>query len=209
MSKSVTVIDYGVGNLHSVFKALGEVGAAAHLTGEPREVERAERLVLPGVGAFADGMAGLGRRNLVPALREYFARGRPFLGICLGMQMLLTESEEFGSHQGLDVIPGKVALIPRTSNLKVPHMGWNSLRPPPNRTWSGTVLETTPPGTLVYFVHSYTVVPDREEDRLADALYGDCRVAAAIQRGNVLGFQFHPEKSGPTGLAMLASFLRL
>ena len=209
MSVRVTVIDYGAGNLHSVGKALREAGAEVCVTDNPGEVRQADRLVLPGVGAFADGMKGLRDRGLVDTLREYFGTERPFLGICLGMQMLLQRSEEFGDHEGLGFIPGRVVGIPFHPGFKVPHVGWSRIAPPLNRSWAGTILSETPPGTRVYFVHSYSAVPEVESDRLADTLYGGYRISAAIQRGSVIGCQFHPEKSGALGLTMVRRFLAL
>lgn len=212
MDKTVTVVDYGLGNIFSVSRAVERVGARVHLTDRPAEILAAERLILPGVGAFAVGMEGLCERGLVAPIREYAASGRPLLGICLGMQMLMGASEEFGNHEGLGIIPGRVAAIggrhADATALKVPHIGWNALaRPAARRAWDGTILEGVEQGSGAYFVHSFTVVPAREEDRLADAGYGDCRISAAIQRGNVSGCQFHPEKSGPVGLRIVANFV--
>lgn len=209
MSNSVVVIDYGSGNLHSVIKAFRELGCDVRVTDNPGEVERADRLVLPGVGAFADGIGGLRSRNLLPALDAYVARQRPFLGICLGMQMLFTESDEFGHHTGLNIIPGRVAEIPLRPGFKVPHIGWSRIHPRPGGSWTGSILGDTPDGTRVYFVHSFSAVPEQETDRLADTDYGGYRISAAVQRGNVIGCQFHPEKSGPIGLTMVQKFLSL
>lgn len=212
MPKQITIVDYGVGNISSVSRAIQHFGAEARLTDNPEEIINATRLVLPGVGAFLNGMQGLRERGLVEPLRAYAASGRPFLGICLGMQMLLTVSEEFGEHEGLGIIPGRV--LPVAANnangipLKVPHIGWNSLSMPPLRqTWDGTILEGVSVRSSVYFVHSFTAVPTREEHRLADTMYGDCRISAAIQMGNVSGCQFHPEKSADVGLHIIKNFL--
>jgi imidazole glycerol-phosphate synthase subunit HisH len=158
------------------------------------------------VGAFADGMAGLRKRGLVEPLLEFIATGRPFLGICVGMQVLLSESEEFGRHEGLGVIEGKVELIPKAPGRKVPHIGWN--RVTAVAPWTGTPLEPLDPNPMLYFVHSYTCVPSREADRLADVDYHGHRLSAAIRKDNVVGVQFHPEKSGPAGLVVLARYLR-
>lgn len=204
--KHVVVVDFGLGNLHSVVKALRHEGAEVTLTEDPDEVRRADRLVLPGVGAFADGMEGLRKRDLIEPLREFIASGRPFLGICVGMQVLLGESEEFGQHAGLGIIEGKVSLIPRAEGRKVPHIGWN--RVTPAGSWADTPLEPLESGTMLYFVHSYTAVPTREEHRLADADYAGHRISAAVRKDNVVGVQFHPEKSGAAGLLVLARYLR-
>lgn len=206
---NVVVVDYGIGNVHSVLKALRHEGAAVSLTSDVGEISSAERLVLPGVGAFADGMRELSARGLVEPLRRYLEAGRPFLGICLGMQLLLSESEEFGRHEGLGFFPGRVVKLDVRAGVKVPHIGWTPIVEPANGRFVGTFLEGTETGTMTYFVHSFSAVPEREEDRLADADYGGFRVSAAISRGRVAGCQFHPEKSGPRGLAMLRRFLSL
>ena len=182
MNTQVTVIDYGSGNLHSVIKALRESGAELRVTDEPTAVRDANRLVLPGVGAFADGMEALERRNLVPALLEFFATERPFLGICLGMQMLLTESEEFGVRRGLGVIPGRVVKIPGRPGFKVPHVGWSKFNPGPGGSWDNSLLADTPLGTRAYFVHSFSATPENEDDWLAVTDYGGFRIAAAVRR---------------------------
>lgn len=207
----VTVVDYGLGNLYSVQRALETCGAHVSVTSVPEEIEAAERLVLPGVGAFADGMQGLYERELVEPLRKYAGTGRPLLGICLGMQMLATASEEFGEHAGLSFIPGRVvAIADKTVDgrpHKIPHIGWTSLMPAAGTQWSGTPLEETVTGTPVYLVHSYHVVPRDPVHLLAECEYGGHRITAAICTGKIFGFQFHPEKSGPAGLAILRRFL--
>lgn len=204
----VTVVDYGIGNIHSVVKALKHVGASVILTADPDEVTSAARLVVPGVGAFADGMAKLRDRHLDKAVIDHAASGKPLLGICLGMQMLLSQSSEFGNHAGLDIISGSVIpLVPR-DGVKVPQIGWNAMYPVGETTWTHPYLRGLPPDPMVYFVHSYTAAPTNEKDRLADADYGGQRVSAAIARDNVVGFQFHPEKSGQLGLDILSRFLR-
>lgn len=210
--KRVTIVDYGLGNIFSVSRAIEHCGAEVLLTDRPAALLESEFLVLPGVGAFANGMNGLQERGLIEPLRTYAASGRPLLGICLGMQMLVSRSSEFGEHEGLDIIPGWVAPIDGRNAegvaLKVPHIGWTPLRRPPAReTWTDTLLDGVPESSSVYFVHSYTVVPEVEAHRLADVFHGDCRVSAAIQMGNVSGCQFHPEKSGPVGLRIVRNFL--
>jgi len=212
MTAAVTVIDYGIGNIFSVTRALEHCGATVALSGRAEDILAAPRLVLPGVGAFANGMQGLRERGLVEPIRQYAASGRPLLGICLGMQMLFARSLEFGEHEGLGLIPGTIAPIvakgPDGVALKVPHIGWTALeRPPGCATWAGTLLDGVREGENCYFVHSFTAVPERESSRLADASYGDCRISAAVREGNVYGCQFHPEKSGETGLRMVANFV--
>lgn len=211
MSNTVTLIDYGVGNLLSVARAFEYCGANVVLSDDPVEIERAERLVLPGVGAFADGMQGLKDRGLLDPIHRYAYSGRPLLGICLGMQMLATTSEEFGEHQGLGLIPGRVRAIPSIATdgtpLKSPHIGWSPLQLPDQTLWSDSLLADTAPGTSVYLVHSYAVEPDDQGHLLSVCIYGGHRIVTGIRRGAIVGCQFHPEKSGPAGLRMLAAFL--
>lgn len=212
MSGKVTVIDYGIGNLFSIANALRHCSADMELTGDPAAVAGADRLILPGVGAFRDGMDGLHRRGLAEAISAFIARERPFLGICLGMQMMLDRSEEFGLYEGLGLIPGSAVRIEATGAEgrphKIPHIGWSELARS-GRPWEGTLLEGISEGECAYFVHSYTAVPDGEEYRLADTFYDGRRLSAVIARGHVYGTQFHPEKSGAYGLKMLNTFLGL
>lgn len=210
----MTVVDYGMGNLLSVMRAFEHCGAEVALADSPGEIERADRLVLPGVGAFADGMEGLGKRDLVEPVRAFAASGRPFLGICLGMQMMLEGSEEFGEHEGLGLIPGKVVAIPPTgtdgSPHKIPHIGWNGIYPPgAGGVWDGSVLEGLPHGAPMYFVHSFMAVPRDGTRRLADSKYGGITISAVIRSGSAYGCQFHPEKSGESGLKMIRKFIEL
>lgn len=210
--KNVTVVDYGLCNLRSVTRAFEHCGAQVEVTDSCDVIREASYLVLPGVGAFADGMAGLERRHLVEALRTYATTERPFLGICLGMQMMLDCTEEFGVHRGLGMIPGKVVAVPATgadgTPHKIPHIGWNELVMPEGRQgWEGTVLEGVRPGGAVYFVHSFMAVPDDAADYLAVCQYTGRTITAAIQRGSLQGCQFHPEKSAHEGLRVLRRFL--
>jgi glutamine amidotransferase len=208
MKPRASVVDYGLGNLHSVIKALAFVGAEVDVAADGASVARAERLVLPGVGAFADGMAGLHGRGQVEALRKFAASGRPLVGICLGAQLLLGGSEEFGQHEGLGIIPGRVAMIP-AGEAKLPHVGWGRLQPPAGRAWENTLLAGTAPGTWAYFVHSLHCVPSDAAAVLAIVRHGPHELTAVLRRDNVTGFQFHPEKSGQQGLAILRSFVSL
>ncbi len=205
----VTIIDYGVGNLLSVQRGFEHCSARVTVTSDPDVILRSERLVLPGVGAFRDAMAELDQRRLPAVIRSYVASGKPLLGICLGMQMLLEESEEFGVTKGLGLIPGKVVPAPSQTvsgePQKIPHIGWNALHPASD-SWAGTFLEGILPGSSVYFVHSFMAQPKEAQHRLADCLYGGHHVPAVIGSGNVLGCQFHPEKSGEVGLSILRAF---
>ena len=205
----ITIIDYGMGNLRSVQKGFERVGFNALVTADPREAGQAERLVLPGVGAFRDCMDNLRQGGFIDPILRHVESGRPFLGICLGLQLLFTESEEFGRHQGLDIIPGKVVRFPAglrqgDEALKVPHMGWNQIeirRPAP-------VFKGVEEGVSVYFVHSYYVVPEDESMVATVTDYG-IPFCSAVWRDNVVATQFHPEKSQQVGLQMLKNFAKL
>lgn len=214
MQPDVCVIDYGVGNLLSVRRGFEQCGARVTVTDDPAKILAAPRVVLPGVGAFANGMSELVKRRLDAVVRDVARRGTPLLGICLGMQMLLDESDEFGQSKGLGIIPGRVITVPKTGTnghpQKIPHLGWNALAVSPGRSgWSDTILADVAPGEAVYFVHSFMAAPDDPADRLADSLYGGVAVSAAIGRGKVFGCQFHPEKSGDVGLKVLRRFLEV
>lgn len=215
MSNVVTVIDYGVGNLFSVQRALEHCGATVNLVTDPQALKNASKVLLPGVGAFPDAMRALSENGMDQAIKAYAASGAPLFGICLGMQMLLDTSNEFGSVDGLGLIPGHVMPIPDIDStgakLKIPHIGWSDLVLPEGRSsWAGTLLDSIEARqSAVYFVHSYMAVPHTAAHRVADCKYGDTSVAAVIARENVWGAQFHPEKSGKVGLAMLHNFVNL
>lgn len=207
MDRRVVIVDYGLGNLASVERALRHLGAAPEISSDPASLADAPRAVLPGVGAFGTAMRNLGERGLVEALRAYAAGGRPLLGICLGMQLFMERSEEGGDHEGLGLIPGRVTRIP-ASGAKVPHVGWAALSPSP-RPWAGSLLEGVAPGSALYFVHSYFVSPARPDDVLATTHYGASRYCSVLQRGGLAGCQAHPEKSSDAGLKILQNFLEM
>jgi len=214
MNLTVTIVDYGVGNLLSVARAFTYCGAEVVLTDNPNTIKNAKRLVLPGVGAFADGMSSLQQRNLVSVLQEFAKTERPFLGICLGMQMLMDSSEEFGFHEGLGLIPGKVVEIPKAGHdgvpHKIPHIGWNMLQKPAHQPdWQNSLLADIALGSASYFVHSFMAVPYQQQHRFADTNYNGQIISAVIRSGNIYGCQFHPEKSGELGLQMVKNFLQL
>lgn len=210
--RKVVVIDYGLGNLMSVKRGLEKVGAEAHLSNNATEILSATHVVLPGVGAFGNAMAALNSYGLVRVLQDIAEMGTPLLGICLGMQLMLDESEEFGYTKGLGLIPGKVIAIPKESEsgkpLKIPHIGWSALGQAGLSSWKNSVLEDTQPGASVYFVHSFMAQPIEPSVRLADCTYGEHGIAAVLRRENITGCQFHPEKSGPVGLDMLKNFIK-
>lgn len=197
----VTMVDYGIGNVRSVQKALEHVGAEVALTANPDVIRTSAKVVLPGVGAFGAGMAALEERGLIGAIRETAGRGRWLLGICLGMQLLFEESEEMGRHEGLGLLPGRAVRFAATE-LKVPHVGWNEIE----HDGSHLLLEGVPAGEHAYFVHSYYCVPADEGDVIARTEYG-LRFAAIAGRGKIAGIQFHPEKSQQIGLRILQNFV--
>lgn len=208
---NVVVIDYGVGNLLSVLRGIEVCGASPILTSCPDKIINAKKLILPGVGAFANGMKGLAEKNLIEPIKEYVSMNKPFLGICLGMQMILDESHEFGVTKGLGLIPGKVLSIKSISssnkNLKIPHIGWSSLRPgKKSQTWKNTILGNAQNEDSVYFVHSFFAVPENEENTLAVCSYAENDLCAVINHKNIYGCQFHPEKSGEVGIGILNYF---
>lgn len=197
----IAIIDYGMGNLHSVSKAVERLGREAVVTSDPRDIMAAEGAILPGVGAFGDAMDNLRETGLRETTLRYAESGKPLLGICLGMQLLFAESEEHGRHEGLGLLPGKVVRF--RGPYKVPHMGWNRLlfrQPSP-------LLNGLEEG-YVYFVHSYHAIPQQPSDLLATTDYFQA-VTAIVGRDNVYGMQFHPEKSGELGMRLLERFLGL
>ncbi|AET66426.1 imidazole glycerol phosphate synthase, glutamine amidotransferase subunit [Desulfosporosinus orientis DSM 765] len=195
----IGIVDYGRGNLRSVEKALEKVGHEARIMGTPQELEEVNGLILPGVGAFADAMQALKEGEWIKPLLRFAASGKPFLGICLGMQVLFEVGEEHGEHVGLGLLAGRVVKFP--PGKKVPHMGWNSL-------WikqSSPLLEGIPDQSYFYFVHSYYAVPAESRDIIAASDYG-IEFPAVVGKKNVWGAQFHPEKSSPWGLQLLTNF---
>lgn len=196
------IVDYGMGNLRSVQKAFEHLGVAAQITTNPRDLATADKVILPGVGAFRDAIAELKRLDFVTALKDHVASGKPFLGICLGLQLLFDVSYEDGEYEGLGIVPGKVVRFPPQPDLKVPHMGWNGL----NITQPNCPLfQGVAAGSHVYFVHSYHVVPTDSSVIAATSDHGGPFVAA-IARGNLVATQFHPEKSQKVGLQLLKNF---
>lgn len=209
MKKKVVILDYGIGNVKSIFNALLEIGAEPSLSSDKKVIMEAEALILPGVGAFHKGMSNLKEANLIGVIIEYVATGKPILGICLGMQMLLDESDEFGLTKGLGLIPGRVQKLKLQEGSKdrLPHISWNEIKEPQIGRWNNSLLKSTKTNTDVYFVHSFVAVPSNDEHALALANYGNSDFCAAVQKDNITGVQFHPEKSGKEGLQILKTFL--
>ncbi len=198
----ITIIDYGMGNLRSVQKALEHVGFKTFITSDPDDAAKASKVVLPGVGAFGDAMVNLRNYELIDVTKDCIARGVPLLGICLGFQLLFSESGEGGLHKGLNIMPGKVKRFP--PGQRVPQIGWNQI----HIKRKCQILEDVPDGSFFYFVHSYYVVPENESYTVAVTDYGIDYVSIA-SKGNTFGVQFHPEKSQDLGLRILENFGKL
>lgn len=213
MSKpKVGVIDYGMGNLLSVRRGFEYCNAEVTTTSDRKTILEASHIVLPGVGAFGCAMDALINSDLIEVIHSVVNSGKPFFGICLGMQLLLSESEEFGLTKGLGLIPGRVVPIPTKSSSgmvqKIPHIGWGALKHSSERvSCEGTLLKGIPVGASTYFVHSFMVKLDDPEHSISECVYGDQTINAIIMRDNIMGCQFHPEKSGKIGLDILKNFL--
>lgn len=204
-SKNIVMIDYGASNIRSAQKAFEHIGASITLTADPHIVQQANKLVLPGVGAFGAGIDALRARNLDEVICEKVQQGVPLLGICLGMQFLFESSDEMGQHQGLGLVPGHVTRFDLAgTDLKVPHMGWNQIE----HHGHHFLLQNVPTGAFVYFVHSYYCIPARKEDTVAETCYGHV-YTSIVARENVFGIQFHPEKSQRYGLQILRNYMDL
>lgn len=194
----IAVIDYGAGNLHSVKNALDYIGAKSKITGNAEEIMSADAVILPGVGAFGDCMSSLKEHGLIDTVKAAAQSGKPFLGICLGLQLLFEESEESPGVEGLGIFKGKIVKIPDKHGLKIPHMGWNNIElTKPSKLLSGN--------PYVYFVHSYYLCCEEENLVSAYTEYGE-KLAVAVERGNIFAVQFHPEKSGEAGMEILRRF---
>ena len=213
-SQPISVIDYGVGNLLSVQRGFDNCGAEVKFISTPAEITASEKLVLPGVGAFPNAMASLSNLDLVSAIQDFSSTGKPMLAICLGMQLLLDESEEFGKTKGLGIIEGLVTAIPNIDSAgikqKIPHIGWNELHTRQSKeTWQDSILSGLSIGDATYFVHSYMATPKNKGNLLAYTPYGAIDVPAVITKKYITGCQFHPEKSGEVGLSILRNFMKL
>ncbi len=216
-SHQVAIVDYGMGNLYSVKHACQHVGLRAVITSSAEEILAARAVILPGVGAYRDAMETLSRLDLASVIRDVAASARLLVGICLGMQLLMSESEEYGRHEGLGIVPGRVLKLPDREHgqpVKVPHIGWTGIhRPPAQPTstdpWHGSFLDDVAEGEPMYFVHSYFVKPERADVVLSTSSYGDESFCSSLTRGNVMACQFHPERSGPAGLHVYRNLAQL
>jgi len=209
--KTIAIVDYGLGNLYSISKALQCFAKEVVITNDPKIISSADGVVIPGVGAFVAGMRGLKEKKLIEPLKDFAASGKPMLGICLGAQLMLSWGFEFGKHRGLDIITGTVKPFPGsvTKKEKVPHIGWSGITPPKKESWNNTIFAGINDHASVYFVHSYTMIPDDSADIIALAEYGGLNFCAAIKKGRVYGTQFHPEKSGEIGLSIIKNFINI
>ena len=213
--QSVVIVDYGLGNLFSVQRALNMVGAKdTKISHDQADIENAGRVVLPGVGAFGDGMKNLEERELVSTLQKYAESGRPILGVCLGMQLIMSQSEEFGLHAGLDLVPGNVRRLESDTKggFKIPHIGWNALEKSSGNwagagIWDETVLDGIEEGASMYFNHSFIVVPEDQSVSLATTNYGKDAYCSVLRMDNITGAQFHPELSGEDGMRLYRNFI--
>lgn len=203
---NIAIIDYKLSNLFSVKHACEHVGLKASITSSGKEIINSRAAILPGVGAFGDAMNNLHNLKIVQAIKDFIKSGKPFLGICLGMQLLFTESEEFGQHEGLNIIPGKVIKFPHKNSrqqiVRVPQIGWNAINIPYDnpQKWQNTPLSNLTNGEFMYFVHSFFTIPRNKNDILTVTKYEETEYASGIIHDNVIAFQFHPEKSGPEGI---------
>jgi glutamine amidotransferase len=206
----IALIDYDLGNVRSILSAFKNQGANIFLTNDKNKILESDGVILPGVGAFKYGMDSLKKYDLVDTINEYIQTGKPFMGICLGMQMLFDESEEFGNTLGLGLIPGRVIKFPKkdVNSEKLPHISWNELNSK-DKKWFGTILEDVNKGTDMYFVHSFVVQPEDENSILSSTNYLGYSFCSSVKKDNIYGCQFHPEKSGKAGLKIIKNFIRI
>lgn len=211
MKKKVAIIDYELGNLFSVLQACRYVGLEGFITNDRTEINNADAIILPGVGAFGAAMEKLNKLELVEDLKDFSASDKPFLGICLGMQLLFSRSEEFGNHKGLDIIQGEIKKFSSSSNtiIKIPQVQWNTIDEIKENQWGNTILHGIPPSTFMYFVHSYYCKPNDPDKTLCTTTYGKEKYSSIVQQNNTIGIQFHPEKSGPYGLSIYENFSKM
>ncbi|WP_461789342.1 imidazole glycerol phosphate synthase subunit HisH [Pedobacter sp.] len=211
MKKKTVIIDYGLGNLYSIAQACAHVGSTPVITSDREEIINSDSVILPGVGAFKVAMDHLNEMNLTNTIVEFANTGKPLMGVCLGMQLLFEQSQEFGEHAGLGIIPGAVKRFPQEYNqnkLKIPHIGWNKLFKS-NVEWEKTPLSEVAETDFMYFVHSYYAEPAELSSVLTYTYYQDFKYCSSVQKNNIFGFQFHPEKSGEAGLTIYKNFLSI
>lgn len=207
----IAIIDYDAGNLYSVLHACNFVGLDAEISSDPKVLASADGAILPGVGAFGEAMNNLKKLKLVEPIKEFITSGKAFMGICLGFQLLFSESEEFGHFKGLDIVSGKVVRFPNDNKgklIRVPQIGWNAIGAKDKKVWQNSYLKNVKEGAFMYFVHSYYCVPKDKKDVLSLTNYEGIEYASAIKKGNLYAFQFHPEKSGKEGIKIYQEFAK-
>ena len=220
LTKKITIVDYGMGNIFNLSRALEELNCDVEVSSDVDKIKNADKLLLPGVGAFKDGINGLKAKNLDIAINEYILKERPIMGICLGMQLLLSSSEENGQHQGLDIIKGTVKKFKKpnqkSADYKIPQIGWNTLNPLNKNSnfegysdWKDTILNGFIESPYMYFLHSYYVMLNYPEIIVAQTSYGQNQFCSVFQKNNIIGCQFHPERSAEKGLKLLNNFLKI
>jgi len=210
MSKKVVIIDYGLGNLFSIKQACEHVGYSVEISCDPKKILKADGLILPGVGAFGNAMESLSSKNLISPIFEFIRTGRPFMGICLGMQLLFTESEEYGKQNGLNLLNGTIVKFPdfNLTNYRVPQIQWNKIFPSTRNSWAETPFRSIKAGEYMYFVHSYFAQQIDDGIILSLTKYANIEYPSAVLKDNILGIQFHPEKSSYEGLKIYRNWLK-
>ncbi|MFA4995843.1 MAG: imidazole glycerol phosphate synthase subunit HisH [Patescibacteria group bacterium] len=212
--KKIAIIDYKAGNLYSVQHACSFIGLDSKITSDKDEILKADGAILPGVGAFGEAMENIKAMELIDPIRDFVKSGKPFMGVCLGLQLLFSESEEFGLHKGLDLVKGRVVKFPTHNDqgqvIKVPQIGWNQIVPPNNdkNYWSNSPLSDTAPGEFMYFVHSFFVKPSDSEDILSLTDYEGIKYCSSIKKNNIFATQFHPEKSAGEGIKIYQNWAK-